>query len=101
MQESIHRKQTCGKALVRSSSFYQGPSHRLFACFVKNLAEAVADYEVFPWLHGHRDNLQMIRTLPSRPIRVMDASEDPTGITVRQHLDPWLTGAQLLVAFGH
>ena len=51
------------QSLNKERIVFHGPSNRLFACFVKNLAEAVAYQEIFPGLHGHRDNLQMIRTL--------------------------------------
>jgi hypothetical protein len=33
----------------------------LFARFVKNLPYTITNREIFPWLQGHRDDLQTIR----------------------------------------
>jgi hypothetical protein len=62
----------------------------LLACFVKNLAEAIADYEIFPRLQGHRDNLQQIRILAPLPIGIIVcyAIQNSAGVAVGQHFNP-------------
>ena len=67
----------------------------------QDVAQPLADYQVFAFLQSHRHDLKLIRSagqcLFLRPAFVNDRQQ--AGVAGRQHFDARIASAELLIAF--